>query len=619
MAGCITIPTVFTPRRRHRRSRNMSRNLSLHERFSVSRRNVGFPPVVVAAAILELDVDAGDSIAALGRELERKIEALFVQYPLLGCKVVDSRSRTPSWAPISPAPTAHDVLLISDMIPEDSGSNDDVLSRVLAAELASIRTTSDQQQDPLWRVCLTPLNPRQCIVNLTCDHVLNDGRGTLTLFQLLLKRDEPEANIVINMAEKPIAQALHIPPASDKIFDFRPSTSYMVGVIFHELVLPVLPLPGWVKDKLRGPAAWPATPLQSPEPTPVSTRTVLKASPRECAPVTRVNLFTGANFINNLKRAAQSHIHTGSASGSNPKAASIHAVIHSLAMTALFAALASDHGAESALEELELCFGSETPVSLRHSPADMPACSAVCAQSGALNDPTLPATTGNFVSCFQYSTQVRGSDCFWTTTNGFARQLASKQGRKAAKHTMGMLAYIPDPRMAAPAAPHDVAEKHDVAQADAEAGNSAAPAYRTGWEKFFGEKARSSTPFGSSVEISNLGLIDVGRATTRRKVVACAWAQFKAPVSSAFNMDVVGYTSPDDSTTQTLAITLGARPTAFADADVFDRFQSNLVRLVNMFGATPPENTAADSVLAPTSAAEHVSFASLTRKLLSAP
>lgn len=634
----------------------MSRTLSLHERFSVSRRNVGFPPVVVAAAILELDADAGDSLATLAQELNHRIEALLEQYPLLGCKVVDARTRTPSWAPISPPPTARDILFTSSTAVEDSGSSkaDDILSKVLSAELASIRTPSDQQQGPLWRVCLTPLlNTQQCVVSLTCDHVINDGRGTFTLFQLLLKSDQhqPEANnIVINMAEKPSRSTLSIPPASDKIFDFRPSTSYMMGMIFHELVLPVLPLPAWVKDKLRGPAAWPATPLQTLS-TSSAQPTVLKASPRECAPVTRVNLFTGPNFISNLKLAAQAHISVGSAtSGSSSggaKAASIHAVIHSLAMTALFAALASEHGSNdtASLEELELCFGSETPVSLRHSTPDTPTCaSLVCPSTAALtvDGSNLPITTGNFVSCFQYSTQIRGSDCFWTTTNHFARQLASKNGRKAAKHTMGMLAYIPDARMTPPpsinTADDDdkvaLSEKHDIAQTQAEAGNQtnthSPPAYHTGWEKFFGEKARSSTPFGSSVEISNLGLIDLAHGGSsggrggRRKVVACAWAQFKAPVSSAFNMDVVGYNTSSSggaAQQQTLAITLGARPAAFADPTVFDRFQSNLVRLINLFGTTSHTSSADPTTVlpTPTPAAEQVSFASLTRKLLSTP
>ncbi len=170
--------------------------------------------------------------------------------------VIDgARSSKPRWSPVEPKPSAKQILHTGSRNSAQQSGNDDVewfLSNAVLSEQLALPTTTDQEKGPLWKVQLNLVANDRCLVVLSTDHVINDGMGTLNLFRLLLGADDspPPA-----LTTSPTSAA--IPPASDKIFSFKPSLGYMLGVVFDELILPILPIPKKLRAKLRGPVSWP--------------------------------------------------------------------------------------------------------------------------------------------------------------------------------------------------------------------------------------------------------------------------------------------------------------------------------------------------------------------------
>ncbi|ETS64326.1 hypothetical protein PaG_01171 [Moesziomyces aphidis] len=492
-----------------------ARSLSLHERYSVARRSVESPSIVAAAALVHLDA-SDQAFEQLQAHLARRIDSALQLYPLLGYCVQSPRSRKPTWAPMAKAPTSSDILRLGAAV--DGVAGDKIMAQALLGVQLSLPETSALETGPLWQVQLHRVQDSQgALVVLATDHAINDGRGTLNLFRFLLQATEP-----------PNAPAAEMPKASDVVFDFKPSVRYMLGMVWKELLLPKLPLPSKLATKLRGPVSWPEAPVSA------QTNEVGRC-PKGCAPALDTMLVSAPQLITNLKQLAHAH---------NPaegKPATLHAVLHTLALAALYAAIARPLEAH-ALGEFDMVFRTGTPISLR------------------TDAPGLPEVSGNYVSSYTCKTTLRGGVPFWTEANRFSAKLASPRGRNKAKHHMGMLAYIPD------------------FEGDPEA-------YANGWEKFFGSRMESSTPFDAAFTVSNLGMIDLSTLHGQGwKVTDASWAQSHTPQGEAFGIDVLGYNTSGQ---QCLSIGLSSRPSAFQDKALHDRFVSYLNHLVRAFASTP--------------------------------
>lgn len=570
---------------------------------------------MTAAALLRLDSTAATTVGpedeasafqALVSHLEQRIDTVLSQYPLLAHCVQSPRSRSPTWAPIVPTPTSKDILHVGPKInvTHDAEVRDmtKLLSKTLLEQQSVLSASTDLERGPLWRVQLNPVEGvcgqalPWCMVVLATEHVVNDGRGTLNLLQMLLQRAQPVP-----------PQLTTIPPASDAIFDFKPSTGYMLGVVWQELVLPKLPLPRKITAKLRGSTSWPATASSASG----GAKSDLVRPPKDCDPASHVILVSAPNLITNLKRLAQEHVEPKSGT---KKAATLHAIVHTLALASLFAAIAQPRmqAKGTALDNLSLVMGTGTPISLRNegfaaAQSKKRGLTLAPAVESARVDAPLPATTGNFVSSHVDTIEVHGGDTFWRLTNRFASNLSSLQARKVAKQRMGMLSYIPE------------FNKSAVGDQD-EADRAPATAYANGWEKFIGDKVESATPFDAAFGVSNLGLIDVSQlgveCTEQRRwnVAVATWAQAPAPQGEAFCIDVVGLSGTPNHD-QMLSVTISTRPAAFADAALHHRFYTYLNHLLLTFAAHQPDPTPPTTSQTQLDLSTDPTFASLARFL----
>ncbi|SPO29169.1 uncharacterized protein UTRI_06118 [Ustilago trichophora] len=590
-----------------------TRTISLHERYAVARRAIDSASIVSAAALLTLEgttttTTSGDDTAfnALRTHLEERIQLALANYPLLRHCLQGSRSKAPRWRPINPAPTARDVLQVGSPLTLDPSDEDHskLLGQAVLSELNSLPKTSDYESTVLWRVQLHPIHhstfapaaaqPQRALVILSTDHVINDGRGTLNLFQFLLVQQAPPSSFL------GLSPQANIPPRSDEIFDFSPSARYMLGVVWEELILPKLPLPKAMKRKLRGCESWP-----SPHPS-HKKRLGFKSDlsqipPRLAAPALDILLVSAPNLISNLKKLAKANVDPRSAT---PKPATLHAIIHTLGLVALYSAIAHSHNVHppTALEHFKLVLGSVTPISLREEKSYGTSKKSRFAVESS-PPPPLPFTSGNLVSSYADNFRLSGKETFWKCTNRFASDLASEKGRKLAKMHMGMLGYIPD---------FDASNK----AVDVEKGKEGG--YMNGWEKFFGEKQHGKTPFDAAFTVSNLGFLDLSNlgipccltpkhdvddadttkiehhpsgqtpttlAQPHWQVTKTTWAQSHTPQGEAFGVDVVGFSSSSGEKKQNLSIAISSRPTAFADPNLHQRFVDYFRRLILTFAA----------------------------------
>lgn len=587
-----------------------TRTLGLHERYAVSRRCVNSPSSVSAAAILQLDLastspqgDIDRAFDALRRRLEQRIDQALAQYPLLGYCVQSPRAKAPRWSPITPTPTSQSILHIGAPVSTRGaqGANQ-LLSQAILHDHNSLPKSTDLEKGPLWKVTLSRVESEPaCLVVLSTDHVINDGRGTLNLFRLLLQSKETVA------AAAPIDP---VPPASDKIFNFRPSIGYLLSEAFKELVLPHLPLPKKAKRKLHGPISWPA----SPTPTTTSTASEydIVRTPKLCQPTLDIILITAPRLITNLKSLARTHI---DASAPAAKAATLHSILHTLSLVALYAAVAVSHEAD--LDDYALVLGSTTPISLREEARPSKRRRGLTLSPAIECAPVaLPFTSGNFVSSYADNYTLRPSTRFWGFTNGFATTLASPRGRRLARQHMGLLGFIPDFERR----PEDARKRKRDDEDEVESAlGGREETYANGWEKFFGDRASSRTPFDSAFTISNLGLLDVDSlGTDGWRVREATWAQSHTPQGEAFGLDIVGFAQGEE---QTLSIGLSCRPGAFKDAQLRQRFRTYLERLVRAFAVEPgvqgkiSQDTGDDH--ATLDLTHDITFAALTRFLAS--
>lgn len=127
------------------------------------------------------------------------------------------------------------------------------------------------------------------------------------------------------------------------------------------------------------------------------------------------------------------------------------------------------------------------------------------------------AITHNYVSSSEWNLVLSGTDGLWDRAREFADRLASPDGLAEGRMKMGLLAHLPDPVVDKTAADYD-------------------PDCPTGWEKFFMQRARSANPFMISMDMSNLGRIDLPPGATDE-----FWGQTATPFSAAYHVNAIGH------------------------------------------------------------------------------
>lgn len=124
--------------------------------------------------------------------------------------------------------------------------------------------------------------------------------------------------------------------------------------------------------------------------------------------------------------------------------------------------------------------------------------------------------THNYVSLIDWDVTLAPTDKFWARAREVAKKITSQAGIDEGRMTLGLLKHIPDPDVDASAPDFD-------------------PTRPTGWEKYFVERASSSTPFRESVSLSNLGLIKLPPGAIE------AWWGQTATFGAAIMVNVIGH------------------------------------------------------------------------------
>ncbi|POY74008.1 hypothetical protein BMF94_2819 [Rhodotorula taiwanensis] len=201
------------------------RSLSLLERYSLARVNVGAPPVVVFTAVLRRT--SPDSA------LKPAVNTLLERYPLLRCRIADHDSSDPRWEPLASLEPEAFVGTADEITASGTGTD------ARAVILAGFETMSriDVSQQPLWRVWLFPgPDSGSSRVVLAVHHVVADGTGVRNLFSdfLSLLR-APYGTATDNKNDGALA------PAMESLLPIQPSFIDTAKLAWSELVLPNLP------------------------------------------------------------------------------------------------------------------------------------------------------------------------------------------------------------------------------------------------------------------------------------------------------------------------------------------------------------------------------------------
>ncbi|WVN89882.1 uncharacterized protein L203_105112 [Cryptococcus depauperatus CBS 7841] len=248
------------------------RPISLHERFSLMRRNAGQPPTLVVAASYP------SKLAPTRIFLQQRIGELQSHFPMLCSKIEGRKTTTPRqllrerpWnaTQVLREGTFHD---FQDSIHE--------LERVLYQD-GQRMTGEDFEDCPLWQVTIYK-NPSKdrVYISLAADHVIIDGRGLQLLFDALLAE---------NISDLPYERLEDVPRTEDTI-NIKPSLAFALPLIWQHLILPFFPK--FLQSYLSPISPWPST--------------LVSKSPIECPPAFSL-CSVPINQVSALKHIAIQH------------------------------------------------------------------------------------------------------------------------------------------------------------------------------------------------------------------------------------------------------------------------------------------------------------------------
>lgn len=376
----------------------------LHDRYSVARTNVGFPPVVAIVSSIQLS----DETASIDDKIQRtrvilsgRIKKLLEFVPLLSAKVIDSKTREPKWCKSDREVNPEGILKINHL----EGAN--TLEKVLKNQLDLGMETLRPDLEPMWRVDLHySSTEKEVFIGLAVNHTLADGKGCFNLFRLLFV--SPNFNLSNDLTESQITSirgAKSIPEASDVAFNMKPGWSVFLRTIYKSLIIPSLP--SFLRIRLEGLPHWPYK---------------LEARIQECKPALFLLQFEEKGFMNDLKEASKRF-----------GLKTIHSVINSTIIVGILAlALDQDSniigdgsrpaGFPKDQKDQNIVIKADTPINVRKEEHGLVA--------------------GNFVSGFEWDKGWNGESSFWDITRSYDRALNSDESRRCALSYIGMLDYV---------------------------------------------------------------------------------------------------------------------------------------------------------------------------------
>ncbi|WVQ73333.1 hypothetical protein IAR50_002901 [Cryptococcus sp. DSM 104548] len=244
-------------------TQTQSRPLSLHERFSLARRNAGHPPILTIAAAYPTS-----SSAPSKDFLERRIVEIQAHFPQLYARVQNARTTAPRQVLRDGPWKSGEVLRTGVYSAHDSGDKE--LAGVLLLD-GNRMLGQDFDKAPLWQITVyTSSTQPKVYVSLSVDHVLVDGKGFAILFGAILAKD---------ISGLPY-EKLETTPRSEDTISLKPSIAFALPLIWHHLIVPRLPL--FLQAYLAPAKTWPAdTIAASPLTSPAAAFSLFTMSPED--------------------------------------------------------------------------------------------------------------------------------------------------------------------------------------------------------------------------------------------------------------------------------------------------------------------------------------------------
>ena len=220
--------------------------VSLHERYSITRANLGFSHYVSI-----LVAYPSPSTLPHNAVLSKRIAELQEHFPLLSSSVLGRKTREPYFQQRESPWTPEDILHTATY----DTTIGDAREHVLKAENDRVAAT-DIDTAPLWHIGLytasTTGEDKPAYLVLSVNHVLSDGKGAFILLDALLCPD---------ISELPYEQVDKIKRLDDTM-NIKPGAMFILGVIWAELIVPRLPT--FLQPYLASPPAWPAQTFSKP-------------------------------------------------------------------------------------------------------------------------------------------------------------------------------------------------------------------------------------------------------------------------------------------------------------------------------------------------------------------
>ncbi|WVQ96335.1 hypothetical protein IAU59_003439 [Kwoniella sp. CBS 9459] len=365
------------------------RELSLHERYSLARRNTGYPPIIVIAV-------AYPSLAALPstETLNQRIVELQQHFPLLYSRIEGERTTKPRLVQLDKPWSPEDILSKGTYTPSSrpegeggSAGRDEEFGTVLKTE--SDRMENDKevlQTSPAWQVRIHTSAESSIIervyLTLAVDHIYTDGRGILSLLQALLSSD---------ISSLPYEKLSTVPKVEDTL-PMKPSMRFILPLIFQKIILPMCPL--FIQNYFRTISPWPASAIREP--------------PFKCTPGLSLYSVPAADLAAIKALSKAKGIPT------------LHAVFKAAFVGAIWAVY------RHRTTEPKFVVSASTPRSER--------------------DPTLahPFCMGNYISSHKIELEPHATTYFWALAKRVSDDLLDPRAISHGRMGVGSLAFVPD-------------------------------------------------------------------------------------------------------------------------------------------------------------------------------
>jgi hypothetical protein len=213
--------------------------VSHQERFSLTRRNCGFPHSVTVLVTYP-------SLADLPAEafLATRVAELQEHFPLLYARLVDAKTRSPYFAPRSRPWTSAEIVRHEtfDAHPERTQEQE----RILFVENDRM-SDYDIEDAPMWRVAiLASAGSARVHLAVSAHHEIVDGMGILTLTRALL------APSITHLPHEALGKI----PALEDTIRMKPTLAHVLPLMWRDLALPHFPK--GLQSILCPPQPWPA-------------------------------------------------------------------------------------------------------------------------------------------------------------------------------------------------------------------------------------------------------------------------------------------------------------------------------------------------------------------------